>query len=104
MRVAQYSLAHTFHAGGERTPKAFHSEAQGRAARPGLATRTISVPQRGYTKDVTRIADRLCNPCGVDVVIHANPGCAARPWALEYNGFAVSLTTLFAAGYNRFEV
>ncbi len=102
--MPQYCSAHALHADGERTPKAFHSEAQGRAAHPGFTTRMISVPQRGYTKAVTRIADRLCNPCGVDDVIHANPGCAARPWALEYNGFAVSLSTSFAADYDPFAV
>ena len=51
------------------------------------------VARRGCTRDVLRGVDNLYNPFGVNVVVHAIPGCAARPWALEYNGFAVSVET-----------
>src|SRR5260370_8059010 len=31
----------------------------------------------------------LCNPCRVDFGVSRSPGCAARPWALLWNRFAV---------------
>ncbi len=64
------------------TPKACNPTAQGRAAHPGISGIERTAPRRGATFAAPlRGADRG--------LAFLDPGCAARPWAMELNRFAV---------------
>ena len=92
------------------TPKALHSTAQGRAAHPGFTAIPILDTPKGFHWGDAAARFPLWNPCGVQGVLRGtNPGCAARPWAVLWNRFAVknivavlailSLTTFIAAAH-----
>jgi hypothetical protein len=64
------------------TAKRLNSKAQGRAAHPGSSVSRLLGTPKG------------CDSCGTasrcrNYVVAALPGCAARPWALEFNAFGV---------------
>src|SRR5262249_41367970 len=69
-----------------RTLKGFHSAAQGRAAHPGT-----NLAQRGRTlKGFYNRRHQVVEPFqGSTETMFRYPGCAARPWAAEYNPFGV---------------
>ena len=104
------------------TPKALYSKAQGRraAAHPGERIRPQFTPKALYTLErgmsqslalvyldivlSTKAPVSLFNAYGVTGLFgHDNPGCAARPWALEWNAYGVGLE-LSSATHPRFLV
>ena len=56
----------------------------------GLLAHYHNLPRRGYTNRTVDDVSTLCNPFGVEMRPALDyPGCAARPWAMECNRFAV---------------
>ena len=72
------------------TPKALYNTAQGRAAHPGFTSRETLEPRRGSTEWTHDWRFDRCNPFGVMKSIgDRTHACAARPWAVVWNRFAV---------------
>ena len=71
---------------GSRTPKGYHQTAKRFNAVCGSVRRpaTTSEPHR-----VFRVSNKSCTLSGCLVRVLRIPGCAARPWAMLYNRFAV---------------
>src|ERR1043165_10129865 len=87
---AEYQLKHgvfriiTGSRGWLLTPKELNSKAQGRAAHPGLrGTDEFSTLKALHNSELRKECFLWCPFRAPTFFLLRNPGCAARPWALD---------------------